>query len=267
MKCKIDGCDRDAQYQAAQLCQMHYFRIRRNGTVEKVTERKKRLTGHSRQPRVVMPGKGYIRLYEPGHPLVDTQGYVAEHRKVVFAKYGWSLPPCDICGKPTDWATCHIDHIDCVVSNNSVENLRPVCRPCNTFRHYPEQHTMKRRIAITYNGITKTAHEWVRELGIDIASNTVRTRLKKGMTVENALYGNKITHNGKKKKTPTRIVKRSAITIDGVTMTANEWARHPDCTVTNAAILTRIKKGWSDYDSVFAKRTDRVQKAKELQRG
>ena len=31
MKCRFDDCDRDAMYKSARLCQMHYFRIRRNG--------------------------------------------------------------------------------------------------------------------------------------------------------------------------------------------------------------------------------------------
>lgn len=256
MKCKIDGCGRDAQYKAAQLCQKHYFRIRRNGDIELVMDRKKRLTGYSRQPRVVMPGKGYIYLYEPDHPLASSQGYVAEHRKVVFDLFGWSLPPCDICGKQTNWETCHVDHIDCVVSNNAPENLRPVCRPCNTFRNYPEQHTMKRRIAITYNGMTKTAHEWVRELGLNIASNTIRLRLAKGMTVEEALFGKKITHNGnvpQKKPTPPKHTRKNAIaiTINGETLTANEWSRRPECSVTDGAIRLRIKSGWNPVDAVL----------------
>lgn len=257
MKCKIDGCDRDAQYQAAKLCQMHYFRIRRNGTVEKVLERKKRLTGHSRQPRIVMPGKGYIYLYLPYHPLATSQGYVAEHRKVVFDRYGWELPDCEICGKPTDWKTCHVDHKDCVVSNNVPDNLRPVCRPCNTFRHYPEQHTMKRRIAITYNGMTKTAHEWVRELGLDVSSTTIRIRLSKGVTVEQAFFGKKITHNGNTPKAyqPRTSAKHErknavAITIDGETKTAMEWSRDPRCSVSDGTIRFRIKAGWNPIEAV-----------------
>ena len=270
MKCKIDGCDRDATYKAAQLCQMHYFRIRRNGDVELMLNRKKRITGYSRQPRVVMPGKGYIRVYDPSHPLTDTQGYVSEHRKVVFDRYGWSLPPCEICGNQTDWKTCHIDHKDCVVSNNALDNLRPVCRPCNTFRHYPEQHTMKRRIAITYSGVTKTAHEWVRELGLNMSSSTIRLRLAKGMTVEEAFFGKKITHNGsvpKKKPTPPKHTRKNAIaiTINGETLTANEWSRRPECSVTDGAIRMRIKQGWDSVSAVLTPaRKNQKNKLKEL---
>ena len=36
MKCCVEGCERDAHYKAAQLCQMHYFRQRRYGTTETV---------------------------------------------------------------------------------------------------------------------------------------------------------------------------------------------------------------------------------------
>lgn len=259
MKCKIDGCDRNAHYKAAQLCQKHYFRIRRNGDIELVLDRKKRLTGFSRKPVVVMPGKGYIYIYDPYHPLATSQGYVAEHRKVVFDRYGLELPDCEICGKPTNWETCHIDHIDCVVSNNAQENLRPVCRPCNTTRHYPEQHTIKGRIPVTYNGVTKTAHEWVRELGLNISSSTVRHRIEHGMTAEKALFGEKITHNGrvkKKKPTPPKHTRKNsiAITINGETLTSSEWSRRPECSVSDGAIRLRIKQGWDRVAAVLTPR-------------
>ena len=36
MKCKVEGCGRPADYKAAELCQKHYFRVRRNNTTDMV---------------------------------------------------------------------------------------------------------------------------------------------------------------------------------------------------------------------------------------
>ena len=146
MLCSVEGCGREAEYKTAVLCQKHYFRIRRNGKIETLLEEKKRKLGYTRQYRVpfASPRGNYQRLYEPDHPLRDKSGYVAEHRMIVFAKYGWDLPVCELCGVSLEWNTCHVDHIDNDPTNNKPENLRPLCRVCNTTRDYPERHTFKR---------------------------------------------------------------------------------------------------------------------------
>jgi len=199
MKCKIDGCDRDAMYTQALLCQKHYFRIMRNGHPELLRDLKQRDLGYSRVYRVTMPGKGYQRLYEPGHPLCDKSGTVSEHRKVVFDRYGYDLPDCEICGKPTDWVTCHIDHIDRDVKNNSQDNLRPLCRQCNVWRDYPPQHTLPGAHSLTYNGITKTPQEWAREPWVNVSGSAIRHRMRRGMSDYDCLFAPKITHNGNSK--------------------------------------------------------------------
>ncbi|MDQ6191387.1 HNH endonuclease [Klebsiella pneumoniae] len=87
--------------------------------------------------------KGYQMINFPDHPLVMANGFVYEHRKVIYDRYGDTLPPCEICGKEVTWKTAHIDHIDEVVDNNSDSNLRVLCRACNVMRsrvHIPE-HT------------------------------------------------------------------------------------------------------------------------------
>lgn len=90
MQCRVDGCGRDAQYKTAQLCQMHYFRMRRNGSVAKKLS--------SRQQRIITPN-GYVRIFEPGHALADKGGYVFEHRQVMWAIAGFDCRPCELCGK------------------------------------------------------------------------------------------------------------------------------------------------------------------------
>lgn len=194
MKCKVDGCDRESSYVSQQVCQMHYFRMMRHGTYELTTAGKRNNRSHN--------SKGYQMLYIPEHPLAMKNGYVYEHRKAVYEKYGEEIPPCELCGKAVNWETVHIDHIDDSVDNNEPANLRALCRACNTMRarvHIP-QHTVNGRHAITYNGVTKTATEWARDPRVRVAGNTIVLRLKKGMTVEKALFSEKVTHRSTKAK-------------------------------------------------------------------
>lgn len=192
MKCKVEGCDRESDYIAQQVCQKHYFRMMRYGTYEttKVGKRQERTKN----------SKGYLMIHRPDHPLSMANGFVYEHRMVVYEKYGEILPACELCLKQVDWKTAHIDHKDDSVDNNQPSNLRVLCRACNVMRarvHIP-QHTVKRRHSITYKGETKTATEWARDSRVVVAGNTIVLRLKKGLTVEQALFGEKVTHRGKK---------------------------------------------------------------------
>ncbi|EDJ2117581.1 HNH endonuclease [Salmonella enterica subsp. enterica serovar Kentucky] len=192
MKCKIDGCDRECRYMEQQVCQKHYFRMMRYGTYE--------LTKHGKGKGISANAKGYVMIKEPSHPLAMKNGFVYEHRKAVYAKFGEHLPPCELCGKYVTWANAHIDHKDDRVNNNNPDNLRVLCNACNVMRsriHIPS-HTRKNSHAITFNGETKTPAEWSRDPRVSIAGNTILFRLRKGMSVEQALFGQKLTHRGKK---------------------------------------------------------------------
>lgn len=187
MKCSVPECDREAQYKSVCLCQKHYFRKYRYGTTELV-----------RKPsigRKITPN-GYVRVYVGTHILKTYGGYIFEHRKVAFEKYGINLPDCELCGIELNWNVCHIDHIDNDRQNNAPVNLRPLCRGCNTRREYPEAHTMKGNHAIEFMGMTLTANEWSKATNGYLSQGTIVRRIKSGMSPERALMSPKITHIG-----------------------------------------------------------------------
>lgn len=197
MKCKVAGCERDATYVQQCVCQKHYFRMMRYGTYELTRVGK----GKTKQRNA----KGYQMLKLPNHPLVMANGYVYEHRKVIWDRHGETLPPCEKCGKEVTWKTAHIDHIDEVVDNNEESNLRVLCRACNVMRSrvHIAEHTKKGRSSITINGVTKTASEWSRDPRVRIASSTILFRLRNGMSAEEALFTPKVTHRHTKAKSVT----------------------------------------------------------------
>lgn len=258
MQCCVEECGRSVMYRGLQLCQMHYHRKRRNGDFSLVLEKKRKKLGYSRVYRVTMPGKGYQRLYEPDHPLRDSQGYVAEHRAVMFAKYGDTLPDCELCGIDLYWKTCHIDHKDRDVKNNREDNLRPLCARCNTWRDYPEQCELSKNHKITIDGVSKTPQEWSREPEVKVSGNTIILRKKSGMSDFDAVFAPKITHNGRKPLPPPRKTNHKrersnafVITIDGVTDTLAEWSRVSGVAVTERAVANRINSGWDPIDALF----------------
>lgn len=193
MQCKIDGCGKSVHFKAEQLCQMHYFRHRRYGTFD--------LTRKPALQRRMHTG-GYVLVHSPGHPLAQENNYVYEHRKVMYDKYGESLPPCELCGKPSSWATTPIDHIDRDRTNNIPSNLRPLCVSCNTWRDMPHPTTFKRCTTLTFDGKTDTPHGWSRDPRVIISANQIRLRKKGGMSDYDALFSPKLTHGRKAANKP-----------------------------------------------------------------
>lgn len=194
-KCTVEGCTRPANYKQDMICQMHYFRRMRNGNFG-LKETKYQRQGYHEH------SNGYRLLKIPGHPLARASGQVFEHRVVAFDKYGWNIPPCEICGAESDWFTrkTHIDHIDEDRSNNAPENLRVLCNPCNVSRTTKTFHEYEHCQAITVNGKTMTPTEWSRQPGVNVHAATIRARIKSGYSPYDALYAPKITHNGNARK-------------------------------------------------------------------
>lgn len=185
MKCKVDECDRQVRYLAAQLCQKHYIRKRRYGTTDTVR------VGHARERYVGLGG--YVMRYAPDHPLAGGNWYVLEHRVVAYDARGGVIRVCEACGMvPVTWDTCHVDHIDCDRQNNTPTNLRVTCNGCNVMRA-----SKPRGLLLTIQGETKTLMEWARHPKCRVAQNTIRNRLKTGAGHEEAVFGKKVTHRDK----------------------------------------------------------------------
>lgn len=195
MKCRVDGCGNEAMYKAKQLCQKHYFREMRNGTTERLSRKRK---------DKCLDGQGYVMLYKPNHPLATKNGLIREHRYVAYEKYKREEIKCEICNKSLTWESLHVDHIDENKENNNASNLRILCRACNVMRASVKKHKYlhKSYHAITCNGITRTAAEWARTLGVSVCSNTIIRRIKSGWSVTDAIWTpSKKNNTGRKHKT------------------------------------------------------------------
>jgi 5-methylcytosine-specific restriction endonuclease McrA len=189
MKCKIDGCDTPAAYKSDQVCQKHYFRLRRTGSYYLPETRAKYRTSNP---------AGYQILHEPDHALADNRGKVYEHRFVYFNAFDGELKGCALCGEPISWDDCHIDHKDCDVTNNAISNLRATCPPCNTFRgHSP---TSMGKHLLTANGKTMTAAAWSRQKGVEVTGSTIKRRKAAGASDHDAIFGPRKTHHSTQTK-------------------------------------------------------------------
>jgi 5-methylcytosine-specific restriction endonuclease McrA len=138
------------------------MRIRRKGTTDYRPVAKYKID-HS---------GGYIMLREKDHPLTDNRGYVYEHRFVFFNKHGNGPFKCHWCGIDVDWDTMDVDHLDDNKTNNNINNLVASCPQCNTKRGRWKMVKKQRENGkqITYNGVTKTAGLWAKDLGLSRSS-------------------------------------------------------------------------------------------------
>lgn len=129
-KCIIDGCNKNTRSGYSQYCETHYYRMRRNGTIELRPISKRHMTDN-----------GYVKIKEK-HVLSDKHGWISEHRIVLFNKIGPGIHLCHWCGKEVDFDLSYpkhlnglvSDHIDGNKEHNDPDNLVPSCALCNMKR-------------------------------------------------------------------------------------------------------------------------------------
>jgi hypothetical protein len=86
--------------------------------------------------------KGYVEVRSPAHPLANKDGWVAEHRLVLYNHNGAHDQPCYWCGWVLPWRadgykTCvNVDHLNERRDDNDVRNLVPSCWNCNVNRSW-----------------------------------------------------------------------------------------------------------------------------------
>ena len=122
-KCSVSGCESHVSRISAELCEKHYCRLRRTGTL-----RDRVIRGFYRTKA------GYIKLLQDQHPLSGSAGHVAEHRWVMYEITDGKCPSCYWCGKELEWGSLVIDHLNEVKHDNNPDNLLPSCNTCNRAR-------------------------------------------------------------------------------------------------------------------------------------
>ena len=120
--CGVSKCSRPATRVGHGLCEVHYTRVRRNGSPD--------LTPRIERQEV----SGYMQRKAAGHPVAGKNGWAFEHRLVVYEDRGKGPHPCHWCGRVLFWRELVIDHLNEVKHDNRLENLVVSCVSCNRAR-------------------------------------------------------------------------------------------------------------------------------------
>ena len=119
--CTAPDCDGVATRVGFGLCEKHYTRMRRCGSL---ADRPK--------PPARMQSHGYV-IERANHPL-SVKGGVYQHRRVAYDANNGACPNCHWCDVPLEWAECHVDHLNGAKADNRPANLVVACSGCNRSR-------------------------------------------------------------------------------------------------------------------------------------
>lgn len=168
-RCSADGCEMAASRVGAGLCERHYYRMRRNGRIQKLD--------------TVIPGSlphsgGYKLVYAPEHPLRRQGSRVYEHRIVFYDAHGEGPFQCNWCSATVTWNNMHVDHLNSVRDDNRASNLVASCAACNTWRGKEKmKRTMQERgHMIEFQGERLHISEWAKRIGISRFSLNYRLK-------------------------------------------------------------------------------------------
>lgn len=175
--CEVDGCCKPVRGVGSTICEMHYGRLRRNGTLE-----------NRKLQAVIEHTNGYLLELAPDHPLSKSSHHrVYQHRRVFYDAYGEGPFKCHVCGAEQTWETMHVDHLDEDRTNNDLSNLAAACPVCNSWRN--KQHNIERSLAVRPKiiafGESRCLSEWHRITGIP--RTTIKRRIDEGWPPEKAL--------------------------------------------------------------------------------
>lgn len=177
--CPVEGCEHKSRSASTGYCEMHYWRVRRNGSLDAL------------QPKDVLPhSHGYLLLYAPDHPLRKGKAGSREyqHRVVFYDEYGEGPFRCHWCDMVVTWSDMDVDHVNAKRDDNDINNLVPSCHSCNIKRGIPAMTASvraSRATMLTVNGVTKTVVEWANAIGITRVS--LKARLRAGWSPERAV--------------------------------------------------------------------------------
>jgi hypothetical protein len=177
--CTVSECGKKVRSPHADYCQMHYMRVRRNGS-----------TDAHKPSQYLMHSHGYVLVYAPQHPLTvrHSGSYEYEHRVVFYDAHGEGPFECHWCGTGISWESMHVDHLNGVRDHNRIDNLVASCPKCNQWRGKEKVVSTIREHQgtwLTFRGQRRLLSDWAESLGI--CRTALQSRIKSGWPLERAL--------------------------------------------------------------------------------
>jgi len=175
-QCIADNCSLKPRSAKAKYCETHYYRVRRNGSLDL----------KNKNTKWQVEGR-YIRIKADSHPITNKDGWIYEHRYVLYNHIGAEGIECYLCGKSLNWANLHVDHVDCDIHNNNIANLKPSCPQCNMGRGIEKMKSTARKNGRTLelDGRQMCISEWAIELGI--TRQSILNRINSGWSMKDVL--------------------------------------------------------------------------------